>query len=827
MWILGNDSLLDEVVRIKDMFYWQVKKITILSFVFWTLCLEQTIAQLRISEVMHGNMNIVYDSNNGNPESWIELYNPTENTILSGNYRLGRDSQYEKAFKLHNIYGVLPGCYVVVTCDENRGNVEMTLDPEGGSLYLFDEHGKIIDSLSYPKMFKPDVSWGQEKDGEEWGMMLRPTPGKSNTEIADVLPKKVDFSAQGGVWEHFDPFYVELTAKDVPDYYSEQRDVDTSLCIRYTLDGSEPTDSSKIYTDPIYVSTTTVIRAKVFDATRPLIASNSVSYIYHGRPVDKNVVSIITDSLYYYGEQEGIMGNRTLAALDFRRPMNFEYFALNECDDVKSLNLLCKGRAGGNTGRFYDDYINLVLYAKKRYGEKHFKNVFWPHLKPTIKENKSIYLRCGTKKACFMRDVLSLNMASWFNNIDYQATDALSVYLNGKYYGILYMFERTSDDYVWANYNKLDNIDLISIEDAPKVKSGTIDEFNKFVDFWQTSPHKLEEWQKWMDVEEYTNVQALEIFSGNRDFWRNNTRMYKSREDSTSVWRWIATDFDESFVHFRDDSYLEWAMNGDSTLHKSDDYGTRLWRSILKCDEYKAFFLDKIIAYHGDFLNKKSYSACVDSIFNLVSPEIILTKQIYNNGGDGIAHRDYLLECVNKRSDNFHIDLQSYFGLGKAVNVKVKNVAENAAELYYNGTKLKTNSFDGWDFAGRILSIQAKTKDYIKPCTWIVEKCTRDKVETELYSNVDLLTYIVPSNIESIVFTPVFTMEDNTVKEIESLTDILLLKPGSLIIIWDLYGRQLYCSEKNTDLILPKDIPLIISVDGTIKKIVFSNQGLH
>lgn len=809
------------ITEIKDKIYTQFHKL-ILTFMLFTLCVNTTNAQIVFNEIMCTNMNGLY-SEGVIPESWIELYNPTDSIIFDFNsiYTLGNTPKYEESFRIFNIWAMLPLCYVTVRCDKERGNVGFTLDSEGGCVYLFDNKGNIVDSLSYPKMQKADVSWGREGEGDQWGTMLRSTPGGPNTEIVEEFPHKVHFSVEGGVWEHLDPFYVEMTAKEVPDYYSEKRDVDTSLCIRYTLDGSEPTDTSKIYSEPVYVESSTCIRAKVFDATRPLLTSNSVSYINHGRPVDKNVVSLITDSLYFYGEEEGLMGNRASAALGFRRAMNFEYFPLNA--EIKPLNLLCKARAGGNTSRMSDAYLNLVLYAKKKYGEKHFKTEFWPHLKPNVQENKSIYLRCGDKDYSCMRDALGMNMASYLN-LDYQASDALSVYLNGKYYGFLYMYERSNEDYIWANYNKLDDVDLISFEgfQIANVKSGTSDEFNRLKDFWMSSPHSLADWKKMIDVEEYTNLIAMESFTANMDFWYNNTKLFKPRNDSSAVWRWIMNDLDVTFGNFYDRSYFQFIMDGKPDgAHNSEDYGVQFWRSLLSCDEYKSYFLDRIIAYHGDFLNKRLFNACADSIYKLAEIDIAMTKKLYYEEGTGYLYHNQLKDRIEKRSDYFHTDLQSFFDLGKAVKVKVNNEEDENATLFYNNVQLKTNSFDGWDFVDRNLSIQIKNGENIETINWIVEKSSGDKVETELYTNIDLLTYVIPSDVDSIVFTPTSRDFNDACENIISLTDIEILKSKGNFTIWDIYGRLIYCSDKKQKLILPKNVPLIISVDGCTKKIMF------
>lgn len=814
---MNNQQNLYSMIRIPFALFHKL----MLVFLVCNLSVQTGYAQLKFNEIMQSNINHGY-KNGIFPESWIELYNPMDRFVNVNKYRLGASPLYNESVEIRDVWNVLPSNCLIVSCDKNFGNAKFKLDIDGGNLYLFDESGEIVDSLSYPKMKKPDVSWGKEVDGDKWGWMLRPTPDMANMVIADNFPSKVKFSAEGGVWEHFDPFYVELTADGVPDYYSEHQNVDPSLCIRYTLDGSEPTDLSPIYNEPIYVKSTTVIRAKVFDSTKPLLPSNSVSYINHGRPVDKNVVSIITDSLYFYGKEDGIMGNRDYAQLSYRRPMNFEYFPKN--DSIKAINTLCKGRAGGNTSRSRDAYLNLVLYAKKAYGDKHFKSTLWPHLKPNVEENKSLYLRCGGKNSTFIKDAVNMNVAS-FLNIDYQATDALSVYLNGKYYGLLFMYERTNEDYIWANYDKLEDVDLISIQGFQRavVKAGTIDEFERLKNFWLSAPHTFEEWQKWIDIEEYTGVMALEIFAANSDFWYNNTRFYKSRVDSSSVWRWIVNDLDVTFKGFYDSSYFEWILEGNpGEGHKSEDYGVQLWRGLMQCEEYKSYFLDKVIAYHGDFLNKRMYKAYADSIYKLTEEEIDLTEELYYEKGKAKMKYDEFLECIEKRSDYFHADLQTFFKLGRAVNVRVNNTNEGEISLYYNNEKLKANSFDGWDFAGRTISLRAKSDDKI--LSWVVEKRIGNMIEVEQYPDVDSLIYEVPSNVDELVFTPidsVYKSSKKTCDEINSMTDVELMKSENPIIIYDIYGRVLYSSENDQMLVLPRKPPLIISVDGCVKKIMF------
>ena len=46
-------------------------------------------AQLRISELMQGNVDCLMDDLNDFPDSWVELYNPDSSADNLNNYRIG------------------------------------------------------------------------------------------------------------------------------------------------------------------------------------------------------------------------------------------------------------------------------------------------------------------------------------------------------------------------------------------------------------------------------------------------------------------------------------------------------------------------------------------------------------------------------------------------------------------------------------------------------------------------------------------------------------------------------------------------------------------
>src|SRR6185369_2555328 len=86
-------------------------------------------------------------------------------------------------------------------------------------------------------------------------------PGKKEGQ-SEALPPP-SFSKPGGVYN--DKVSVELRAKS------------SSAVIRYTLDGSDPTNSSSVYSEPIVISNSALVRAKTFESG---VASPTVSQTY-------------------------------------------------------------------------------------------------------------------------------------------------------------------------------------------------------------------------------------------------------------------------------------------------------------------------------------------------------------------------------------------------------------------------------------------------------------------------------------------------------------------------------------------------------------------
>ncbi|MBQ4198396.1 MAG: lamin tail domain-containing protein, partial [Kiritimatiellae bacterium] len=97
---------------------------------------------------------------------------------------------------------------------------------------------------------------------------LRPTPGAANgADAKDGPTPKVSFSVPHGY--KTEPFMLELSCAEAPD-----------AAIYYTLDGTSPDASKTLYTGPIEISRTTVVRAAVPNANAVLQYDTSATYLF-------------------------------------------------------------------------------------------------------------------------------------------------------------------------------------------------------------------------------------------------------------------------------------------------------------------------------------------------------------------------------------------------------------------------------------------------------------------------------------------------------------------------------------------------------------------
>ena len=247
------------------------------------------IPPLQITEFMADNANILLTRTRGDPGNpfvgdtsspdWIEIHNPTDSQAVLDGYHLSDDLGDPAQWTFPAGTSIDPGGFLVVFAsgeditdpdlDENGFlHTNFRLSDDGGDdLVLADAGGVVVFSYDQFPVQIEDVSYGLGADGSE-RFYLVPTPGDDN---ANDVPKAPEFSVASTTFT--DTIVVDLT----PGYPSDT--------VHYTLDETTPTAASPVWTGPMTIANTTMLRAVSVGANAKLSLVVGETYIELGADV--------------------------------------------------------------------------------------------------------------------------------------------------------------------------------------------------------------------------------------------------------------------------------------------------------------------------------------------------------------------------------------------------------------------------------------------------------------------------------------------------------------------------------------------------------------
>ncbi len=760
------------------------------------LSVSSTAQTLKINELMQSNVECIMDDIKEFPDSWVELYNPTDAAINLKDYKISNKNKVKKAWQLPD-QQVPAGGYVIIYCDkegkeDNRLHADFRLESgKGCTLYLFKgKDAEPVDSLpaDMKKMPAPDVAFGRETDGaDKWGYQVTPTPGKANTgEICDakhILGAPV-FGKEGFVTSGDASFQLELS---LPEGAPE------GTVIRYTTDGSEPTSKSTKYTNPINIGKTKVIRAKLFCDGWLSPMSTAQSYIFHPREITLPIFSVQTNDKYLNDKEIGLFANNNSKedkkTHDWRRPVMIEFFPVGS--DNSAFNQLGETRIQGGQSRS-NALKSMVFYANKRFDpdQKRYSYEFFPDQKPGITEFKSFSLRDGGNDFgdLYFRDLIIQRTMAGHVDLDWQAGHSAVLYINGEYMGMLNIRERSNEDNIYSNYNGLEDIDMVEIshEKVDNVDQfleefkGSEDEtfYNAFKAFYSEKGHTKAEYEQWMDVSEYLNVMIMNLFYGNIDFPGNNIVFWRPNDDDTEsglpkIWRFIVKDTDFGLgLYGRQNNYNTIDLLYNPANYPNDNWAftepaTRLIKNMLEDKDILDMFIDKCCVYMGDFMNAKGTGEIIDIIKAESMEEFVAHRDKYNPGW-GWWPVDNRSEIENKfnaakqwaegRPNNFYNHIGKKWNLGTAFPVTInKSVADMPEDVTVNGIKLSEGVFDGKLFPNRQLTITATAPEGKTIAGWKVTTTPASgSKKTENYDGDELV--LTPASCKSMSIEAIFSI---------------------------------------------------------------------
>jgi hypothetical protein len=404
----------------------------------------------------------------------------------------------------------------------------------GESLFLSDTNGYIIDSVTAVSL-EGDISYGRRADDPDiWNYFETASPGQENSGegSADKITEAPDFSIN-------------------TLYFSGSLSVSISSAteaqIRYTLDGSPPTASSQIYTAPLNIQNSTVVKARLFKENYlpgPVI---SRSYIEESDVIDKSLplISISADPDQLFSEDEGLFNNMPG---ELEKMVHIELY---ESDGSLVLDANGGMKIFGNepsTG--YDYQQSLALFARSKYGDGSFNYRLFRE--KNIREFEAFILR-NNNSEYDLYDGVAQGLVQ--DILPVQAYQPVIIFINGMYWGIINMMEKINEHYLASNFSvDPDSVDLLNgIEcnvdfyNPDWVMAGDIDHYVNMIDFMRGYDLSIgtnyETVKTMIEVNNFATYECSEIFFGNQDWPGNNMKWWRPKTPD-GVWNWIVFDID-------------------------------------------------------------------------------------------------------------------------------------------------------------------------------------------------------------------------------------------------------------------------------------------
>lgn len=492
------------------------------------------------------------------------------------------------------------------------------ISSNGETILLSDNDDDLLDEVDAIPL-QADISFGRQPDGTgEWFMFLEPTPGESNTSTPFLEYAGVpEFSILGG-------FYSGSPSVELETEYSNQT-------IHYTLDGSDPTENSTIYTEPILIDSTTVVRAKNFGVG--LIPGKTITHTYF---IDENytlpVVSICSDPANFFDEEIGIfaMGDSAETVFpfyganfwqDWERPVNFELF---ELDGTTAMNYGAGVKIFGNFSRG-NPQKSLAIFARSQYDTAPFEYKIFEEKQ--IDEFEAFILRNSGNdwNLSMFRDALMTGCVADLG-LDYQAYRPVIVYINGDYWGILNLREKVNEHFLAYN-NNLNADDLDILEENASIVQGTNSDYLQMRDFIANNDMSIQSNFEYistqMDMDNFITYNAVEIYYGNTDWPCRNVKYWRD-PTANGKWRWILydTDFGMGLAHSEYHNTLEFALDPNGPTYPNPPWSNLILRKLIENDGFKVKFVNTFADLMNTNFKPDNIINRIDFIHDLLEPEI-------------------------------------------------------------------------------------------------------------------------------------------------------------------------------------------------------------
>lgn len=540
---------------------------------------------------------------NGKSRPVIELKNVSTASVSLAGYRLGSKDDDSTFIQLPNRM-LSPGeLFTVIDSAKVLS----------GKTVILSRKGKFVDGLNTHKVY-PGVSMLRQNGRLGFLYSLQPTLGEENKTEAydDVAPSPR-----------------LLTPPGTNAARKMHITVDTHGCdVHFTIDGSEPTVLSPVYTDSFAITQPTTFRAVAVRQgelpSEPVFATY-IPGVKHTLPV----VCVTADPDDLFDPVTGIYskGFHADSAFphiganywhDWERPAHIEFY-----DSVGSFSHDCGIKIFGGFSRALDKKSFQIKF-RSQYGEAKLEYKLFDDALP--QEFQSIVLRSGSQDiiGTMVRDEFFTSLLSASSpTLLVQSYRPVVLYVNKEYFGIYFIREKINKHFVGRHlHTEPDSTQLLMQQHLALY--GTSRDYIRMVNYAirndMTDSVHYHRMAQMVDFESLIDFKLGEFYASNTD--AGNVRFCRSTDPSGDrKWHWIYYDLDASFFEFKTLDFYIRGTSLDAPISSVSAYNVLINR-LLSNPDFRKLFLSRW-AYHRKHTFEPDHATKVfDSLVQTIQPEM-------------------------------------------------------------------------------------------------------------------------------------------------------------------------------------------------------------
>jgi hypothetical protein len=605
---------------------------------------------IKINEVLASNVLSCHDEQE-EYDDWIEIYNPSVHDIDIAGYYMSDDPsnlrKWRVPYGLPDKTTVPAGGFIILWADaqplQGPLHTNFKISSAGEVIFMIYSNGTtVIDDISIGVQYA-DISFGCYPDGtDNYGYIFKPSPGASNAACYPCIVQAPEFNPE-------------------PGFYSGSCDIEISSIsptdkIYYSLDGSDITEASMLYSTPLLVGRDTVLKAQVLQGDRASFPGSGTYFINNLHTIP--VISVITDPDNLFGAENGIYSNPTREGRAWERRTDLEYFR----DGDLKLDISCSIRIQGNTGREMDKK-SFRLFFREGFGTEPLRYKFFDDT--SVDSFRNIVLRAGydddlqNELGTLLRDPLCSKLWARLNRVSSHGSFA-ALYLNSDYWG-LYNVREDINEHFFEDYTGYSDYDIIRLRWTTwELYYGNDKHWKALLDFFKNeslvSEENFSRAEQYIDIDNFTTLQALSHFTGYRS-WTYGSFVYRENIEG-SKWKWTVWDMDRAFVE------LSW--NGFYYYdHPSSEYWINIINNkLLENNTYRHYFVNRCCDLMNTIFLPSLVSSILDSLVLTVYDEIPRECERWGTDfGTWLDNIDSVRYFIENRPSVVREQMEEWFGL--------------------------------------------------------------------------------------------------------------------------------------------------------------------